>query len=157
MSDAAGSRGARWRVALRAAWDLTRFWALVRARPRALERWQVDPGPRLAPGEERRQQASRPGDPGARRIVAIVGRVAHMHPLRPACLEQALASCAALRRRGIAARVRLGVRRGDASGLVAHAWVEVEGLPAEPDTGAYHALDRPARVVPASARSTGAP
>lgn len=154
MDDAIGSRAARWRVALRAAWDLTWFWVAVRMRPRALEPWQVGAGSRLAPGEARGQNASRPGDPGPWRIAAIVSRVARRHPLRPACLEQALAGCAALRRRGIAARVRIGVRRVDASGLAAHAWIEVAGAPVEPGTGGYHPLDRPPRAALGAMRRT---
>ena len=43
------------------------------------------------------------------------------------CLTQALALQILLGRRGQASELRLGVSRGDAPGLQAHAWLESEG------------------------------
>lgn len=57
--------------------------------------------------------------------VAVAGRH-HLYPMR--CLSRALALGALLARRGIPARVRIGVRKkGDA--VSAHAWVEHGGRP----------------------------
>lgn len=55
------------------------------------------------------------------------------------CLPQALALCRTLRRRGIPARVRLGVAR-NAERFAAHAWVEVDGRPLDPLATAHHPL-----------------
>jgi transglutaminase superfamily protein len=44
-----------------------------------------------------------------------------------ACLTQALAAQMLLERRGLPARVRVGVTRADGGQLLAHAWVESDG------------------------------
>lgn len=44
-----------------------------------------------------------------------------------ACLTQALAAQVLLERRGLPARVRVGVTRADGGQLLAHAWVESDG------------------------------
>jgi hypothetical protein len=76
---------------------------------------------RTAPAMER------PGD------ATIIERVAHavalaaaLYPGRALCLEQSLALYYLLRRRGIDARLRLGVQPHPFS---AHAWVEYGGVP----------------------------
>lgn len=58
------------------------------------------------------------------------------------CLATSLALAWMLRRRGVAAAVRVGVRTDD--GFEAHAWVEYEGVPvtdASRTEGRYAALD----------------
>lgn len=45
------------------------------------------------------------------------------------CLSKSLALHTLLRRRGIDTRLRLGVRKDQASGIRAHAWLELDGLP----------------------------
>lgn len=56
----------------------------------------------------------------ARRLILA----ASFYPGRALCLEQSLALCALLRRRGVPAEFRLGVKPLP---FVAHAWVEVNG------------------------------
>jgi hypothetical protein len=63
------------------------------------------------------------------RVVEVgqrVSAVAALSPFRALCLEQSFALCYLLRRRSVAARLRLGVQ---AYPFAAHAWVEYEGLP----------------------------
>ena len=60
------------------------------------------------------------------------------------CLARSLTTWAMLRRRRLAAEVRIGVRPG--AGMVdAHAWIEVGGRPlVAGEPGEYVAFDRPA-------------
>ena len=44
------------------------------------------------------------------------------------CLTQALAAQILLSRRGCSSRLRIGVARGPAGGLLAHAWLESDGV-----------------------------
>lgn len=98
----------------------------------------------LAPGLSRR--ATRTGDALAEaRQVAAVALVATMRYALcpPACLAQSLTLWFLLRRRGIAADLRLGVRTVTGQ-FQAHAWVEVGGvvLNDDPDVQQiYHAFD----------------
>jgi hypothetical protein len=55
-----------------------------------------------------------------------VSMVAAFYPRRARCLEQSLALCLLLRRRGVAAELRLGAQPRP---FYAHAWVEVNGVP----------------------------
>lgn len=55
-----------------------------------------------------------------------VSTAAAMSPFRALCLEQSFALCYLLRRRAVAARLRLGVQ---AYPFAAHAWVEYRGMP----------------------------
>lgn len=50
-------------------------------------------------------------------------------PWRSDCLIQSLAGKLWLDARGVPCALRLGVRRDDAGGLSAHAWIEVDGVP----------------------------
>ena len=59
----------------------------------------------------------------ARVVGAVVARDANRVPWRPTCLRQALAVQKMLRRRGIPARLHLGV--GSIAEAEAHAWVTV--------------------------------
>ena len=64
----------------------------------------------------------------ARRIELIADRL----PRRARCLSRSIVLRAALRRRGIDAELRIGVRKE--TQFEAHAWVEVDGIPAgEPE------------------------
>ena len=70
-------------------------------------------GRRLPPGE-------------ADRIAANVERAGRV--IRDAsCLTQALAARVLMRRNGLDARLRLGVRRGRSGSMEAHAWIESDG------------------------------
>lgn len=61
-----------------------------------------------------------------RRLEALVDMAARNHVYPMTCLRQALTVQWLLARRGIAADLRIGVRR-DAGALEAHAWVECAG------------------------------
>jgi hypothetical protein len=62
----------------------------------------------------------------AGRIARLVGIAANHGPYRATCLRQSLAVWWLLRRRGVAAEVRIGVRK-EGGELQAHAWVEHQG------------------------------
>ncbi len=83
---------------------------------------------RLAPTPaDQDRVAAAPTADEARRIARLVGIAAHHGPYRATCLRQSLALWWLLRRRGIPAVLRIGVRK-DAGELQAHAWVEHEGV-----------------------------
>lgn len=52
---------------------------------------------------------------------------AYLHPLRMTCLPRALTLHCFLQRRGFDSNVRIGAQK-NATGLQAHAWVEVDGV-----------------------------
>lgn len=67
-------------------------------------------------------------------------------PCRARCLEQSLSLWYLLRRSGVDTVLRIGVRKGAAHTLEAHAWVELDGRPINdrPDIGqSYAAFEGP--------------
>ena len=60
------------------------------------------------------------------RIARLLHLAARFGPYRPGCLVRSLALQRLLRRSGIESRLRIGIRKQDAT-LDAHAWVEHEG------------------------------
>lgn len=68
----------------------------------------------------------------ARELARLVSIAARRGPIAATCLRRALLLHWLLRREGIDAVVRIGVRRGEA-GLEAHAWVEHRGRPIDDD------------------------
>lgn len=115
-----------------------RVWGFERVR-RRLER--------SAPAGAGGTAATETADPAARlaaadrlaRLAEVAAR-RNLYPIR--CLARALTVRHLLARRGVVARLRLGVRRS-AGSLDAHAWVELEGRPlGEPPevTGRFAAL-----------------
>lgn len=66
------------------------------------------------------------GSRPAERIAWAVGVAAGLVP-GSTCLVQALAAKAMLERKGFPARVRIGVRGSEGSGLDAHAWLVLNG------------------------------
>jgi hypothetical protein len=60
-------------------------------------------------------------------IARLTYATARSLPLVSNCLDRSLALCWLLRRRGIAARLRIGARK-DGAQLKAHAWVESDGV-----------------------------
>ncbi|HUP90244.1 MAG TPA: lasso peptide biosynthesis B2 protein [Longimicrobiales bacterium] len=58
-------------------------------------------------------------------VMRQVIRATAMYPGRSLCLEQSVAAMFLLRRRGVDARVRLGVQHYP---FAAHAWVEIDGV-----------------------------
>jgi len=61
-------------------------------------------------------------------IAWAVTRASQYFPGANTCLVQALAAQILLSRRGIPARLRLGVFKDDGDDLKAHAWVETNGI-----------------------------
>lgn len=120
--------------------NLSRFLALA---PDERRRWiaawfallAADLHLRLAPAGALRSALAPPRErPGrradreaARDLARAVASAAAHHLWPMSCLPRSLALWRLLRTRGIAARLRIGVRRE--SGLAAHAWVEVDDLP----------------------------
>jgi hypothetical protein len=64
----------------------------------------------------------------AQRLQRVVGMAARLHLLPIACLVKALTLRFMLGRRGIEAQLRIGANKA-ATGLRAHAWVEIQGQP----------------------------
>jgi hypothetical protein len=75
----------------------------------------------------------------AQRIARLVAIAAHHGLYRATCLRQSLALWWLLRRRGIPAELRIGVRK-DSGDLQAHAWVEHAGAPLDPGSPGYVAF-----------------
>jgi hypothetical protein len=61
------------------------------------------------------------------RAAGLVERVSRFYPFEATCLRKSLVLWWLLKRRGVPARLRLGVRTLD--GFEAHAWVECDGRP----------------------------
>jgi hypothetical protein len=75
-------------------------------------------------------------------VVWAVGLVSRTVP-GATCLTQALAAQVLLSRHGCGSRLRIGVARAAAGGLVAHAWLESGGMVVlgGPDIGSYTPLN----------------
>lgn len=99
---------------------LTYYWVVLRTWPRSVLRHASRGTCTVGTA------TSGPNRARFTQILSAVERAAELHPFRPRCLEQALASRALLVRAGDPARVVIGVRRFD-DDLAAHAWVEVGG------------------------------
>jgi hypothetical protein len=113
-------------LALGEAWlELARARVIVARRPSS--DWRA----RVAPPPGRADYAA-----GAR-VARLVGLAAAAQPGQARCLARALAQRALLRRRGVRATIRFGVRRVgiESPQIEGHAWVEVAGRALEPDTG----------------------
>ncbi len=80
----------------------------------------------LAGPEARSLHASESHRAEAERVAAAVRRVARHGLLRGTCLSRSLLLWRMLKRRGIAAEIRFGVRPGNPA-MEAHAWVEQDG------------------------------
>jgi len=63
----------------------------------------------------------------AQGVARVVAAAARNGPFRASCLEQSVALLWLLGRRGIPARLRIGVRK-EHEELEAHAWVELGGV-----------------------------
>jgi hypothetical protein len=87
----------------------------------ALERRSPAAGPAAVP---RREDATA----RAKTVARIAGIAAGRGPVRATCLRRSLLIWWLLRREGIDAKIRIGVRR-DGGELFAHAWVEHRGIP----------------------------
>lgn len=67
-----------------------------------------------------------PGHERALRVAELVDVASRQGPFRAPCLPRSLVLWGLLRKRGMDARLRIGVRRGP-NGFDAHAWVEHDG------------------------------
>ncbi|MDJ0925947.1 MAG: lasso peptide biosynthesis B2 protein [Acidimicrobiia bacterium] len=63
----------------------------------------------------------------ARRLAYLVGLAARRGIGRPNCLSRSVVLWSLLRRRGLAGEIRLGVRGGNGTTPLFHAWVEYDG------------------------------
>ena len=102
----------------------------VKRSPRALD---------LAPAPE----SYRRGLAEAQAVARIVHAAANRNPLRPSCLARSVVLVHQLRRRGLAAEIRIGVAKPDGC-FAAHAWVEHDGVAlaeTEASRDAYAPLD----------------
>lgn len=90
--------------------------------------------------------AATPADT-AQRIARLVSIAANHGPYRATCLRQSLALQWLLSRRGIAAELRIGVRK-DGATLLAHAWVEHEGQALNHVQGAHESYAAFAPLFP---------
>lgn len=91
-----------------------------------------------------RNSATRIDGASAARIAESVVRIAPHLPIRTNCLDRAVALWWLLASRGLAADLRLGIRKKDDASLGAHAWVEHAGVVLLDDEAAHYlALDAP--------------
>lgn len=83
----------------------------------------------------------RGGADTARRATRLVNAAARFSPFPHSCLSRSIVLWRLLQRRGVAAEIRVGVRR-DRGPMAAHAWVEVDGEPVNdaPDVAERHAV-----------------
>lgn len=79
--------------------------------------------------------------PSPGRIADLARAVGAHSPWRTTCLRQSLAVWWLLRRRGLAAELKIGIDRKGPP-LQAHAWVELSGQALDPDAGRYTAFPR---------------
>lgn len=110
------------------------YWALVRLRPRTVLRRACRAD---ADGPQPLTRASRAR---VNAVLSAVARASQLHPLRPGCLEQALAARTILSSAGEPARVVIGINSAPA--LSAHAWVEVGRYANDASRPAFAALIR---------------
>ncbi|HLG11843.1 MAG TPA: lasso peptide biosynthesis B2 protein [Dehalococcoidia bacterium] len=77
----------------------------------------------------------------AERVARILDAILRIWPTRVSCLQRSLTLVLALRQRGCGADLRIGARKS-ASGVEAHAWVEIDGdVFAAALRGAFPALE----------------
>jgi Transglutaminase-like superfamily len=122
--------------------------------------WWLPPSAVARAGHAGARRDGAPDPAVEQRVAWAVQAVARRLPtVFRGCLPQALAACAMLRRRGIAARLVIGVRRAPAPGPIeAHAWVESGGrviLGGMDDLPSFVPLDGPPGAAYASAARHG--
>lgn len=117
-------------AALTGAWSALRVPLWLRG-----DRWQellVPPAPAARAEAQPPRGTVRAAMYGIRLLAAVPGS-----PWRNTCLYRSVAECLALRRYGVPAVVRIGVRAGEGgeTPIVAHAWVvrDPSAEPAPPD------------------------
>jgi hypothetical protein len=111
----------RLQLLLRAGLRLSSVGWHLRSGFGATERWLL--GRRSVPLQTHEHAA---GAARAAHLAWAVANAARWSPWRPSCLARSLALWSLLRDAGLASQVRVGARQG-AAGLLAHAWVEIDG------------------------------
>jgi len=86
-----------------------------------------------------RRRGGPSGPPAHARLARFVAAAYRFLPFPPTCLRESLVLCALLNRRGMAARLCLGVNK-DRPALAAHAWVECEGVASEASHSSFREL-----------------
>lgn len=82
--------------------------------------------------------------PTAERLARAVERIARHVPVQTNCLDRAIALWWLLSSRGLAADLRIGVRKNEDASLGAHAWVEHDRIVLlDDDASHYLPLDPP--------------
>lgn len=124
-----------WRVLLESALAAVaieaalRVWSLDRILRVIEDRWFVG-----APARFERDSLQR--------IVRLAEWPYALLPMPATCLRVSLVRLVILRRRGVPAALRIGVRRATDAALDAHAWIECDGpLGDEPALGLYQEID----------------
>lgn len=82
---------------------------------------------RLLAKFEPQSSAAPAAEPMAVKRICWAIRLTSRYIPSASCLTQALAAKVLLRRRGHAAKLRIGVAKGNAGNFEAHAWIEVDG------------------------------
>lgn len=140
------ARQRAWLVVFVAALPLLRLSLRVRGYARTLamiEAWTRCARTRTASDRELQAAAE------LARLARIAGR---RGLVTAACLPQALAVYAAIRRRGLAPALRIGVRK-PGGGFEAHAWVELDGVALDQP----HLDHQPLPIPPAASASPRTP
>lgn len=100
------------------------------------------------------QSASAAELAAARRLAALARAVGEKHLWRSACLPQTLLVVAWLRRRGLDARLRIGVLK-PLDQAPAHAWAEVDGIGLDPDADRHRAFAENKQAPSSAAKKLG--
>jgi hypothetical protein len=131
IAEAGRLSGAERRELLRAWAALPAVWFGLRVLP--LRRLLRTPAVPAAEGHG--------GANTARGAARLVNAAARFSPFPHSCLSRSIVLWRLLQRRGVAAEIRVGVRR-DRGPMAAHAWVEVDGEPVNdaPDVAERHAV-----------------
>jgi hypothetical protein len=82
----------------------------------------------------RKHPLSEDAMPCARRTAFLVNAASAVNSLRLTCLHRSLVLLYLLGRQGITGTLRIGVRKEN-TGIAAHAWIEVDGIPVNDSGG----------------------
>jgi hypothetical protein len=103
-------------------------WVVIGLRLFGFRRMRAFLGRKAGANRPARTWTSKTAAARARVVARIAGLAAGRGPVRATCLRRSMLVWWLLRREGIDATVRIGVRR-DGAELRAHAWVEHRGTP----------------------------
>jgi len=108
--------------------ELARAWVELPAVGLALRLVPVRRILRTRCGAQSPVQLDGSGADEARHAARLVSAAARFSPFPSTCLTRSIVLSRLLRRRGLAAEIKIGVRRDEVP-FAAHAWVEVDGQP----------------------------